>query len=126
REISRRALIADSKALAELTERLAPLPRVAIDTEADSLQSYFEKLCLIQISTEHENVRVDPLAGFSIQPLYDVLAGKRLILHGADYDMRLLHRGGGFAANDIFDTMIASRLCGYQELGLAALVAKHF
>ena len=38
----------------------------------------------------------------------------------------MLHRGGQFAATDIFDTMIAARLCGYQELGLAALVAKHF
>jgi len=119
-------LISDPTALAELVDRLAPLPRVAIDTEADSLHSYFEKLCLIQISTEHEDSLVDPLAGFSLLPLYDVLAGKRLILHGADYDLRLLHRGGNFAATDIFDTMIASRLCGYQELGLAALVARHF
>src|SRR4029453_5767074 len=38
----------------------------------------------------------------------------------------MLHRGGQFAATDIFDTMIAARLCGYQELGLAALVARHF
>lgn len=106
--------------------RLANLPRIAIDTEADSLHSYFEKLCLVQISADGENYLVDPLAGFSLQPLFDALASKRLIFHGADYDMRLLHRTGNFAATDIFDTMIASRLSGSQELGLAALVAKHF
>ena len=38
----------------------------------------------------------------------------------------MLHRGGQVAVTDIFDTMIAARLCGYQELGLAALVARHF
>lgn len=119
-------MIADSTALAELIGRLSPLPTIAIDTEADSLHSYFEKLCLIQISTGEEDILVDPLAGVSLQPLYDVLANKRLILHGADYDLRLLNRTGTFAATDIFDTMIASRLCGFQELGLAALVAKYF
>jgi len=119
-------LIADAQGLSQLIERLAPFPQIAVDTEADSLHSYFEKLCLVQISTPEEDFLVDPLAGFTLQPLYEALAGKRLVFHGADYDLRLLHRGGDFAAKDLFDTMIASRLCGYQELGLAALVAKHF
>ncbi|HEY5777155.1 MAG TPA: ribonuclease D [Terrimicrobiaceae bacterium] len=119
-------MISDPQGLADLIAKLTPLARIALDTEADSLHSYFEKLCLIQISTEHEDVLVDPLSGFSLQPLYEALAKRRLVLHGADYDLRMLHRGGQFAATDIFDTMIAARLCGYQELGLAALVAKHF
>jgi ribonuclease D len=119
-------LIADPQGLAQLVVRLTPLPRIALDTEADSLHSYFEKLCLVQVSTEHENALVDPLAGFSLQPLYELLGKKQLVFHGADYDLRLLHRGGQFTVTDIFDTMIAARLCGYQELGLAALVAKHF
>lgn len=119
-------MIADSQGLAELIDRIAPLPSIAIDTEADSLHSYFEKLCLIQVSTGDADFLVDPLAGFPLEPFYQALAPKRLVFHGADYDMRLLHRGGNFPATNIFDTMIASRLCGYQELGLAALVAKHF
>ncbi|MGA7880302.1 MAG: HRDC domain-containing protein [Terrimicrobiaceae bacterium] len=119
-------MIADRQGLAELIARLSPLSRIAVDTEADSLHSYFEKLCLVQISTELENVLVDPLAGFSLQPLYEILTSRQLVLHGADYDLRMLHRGGHFAADNIFDTMIAARLCGYRELGLAALVAKHF
>jgi len=119
-------LIADAPALEALIERLAPLSQIAIDTEADSLHSYFEKLCLVQVSTGDADLLVDPLAGISMQPLFDLLANKRLILHGADYDMRLLHRAGTFEARDIFDTMIAARLSGSQELGLAALVAKHF
>ncbi|HEY5769117.1 MAG TPA: ribonuclease D [Terrimicrobium sp.] len=119
-------MIADPQGLAELIARLIPLSRIALDTEADSLHSYFEKLCLIQISTEYENILVDPLAGFSLQPLYETFVRRQLVLHGADYDLRMLHRGGQFAATNIFDTMIAARLCGYQELGLAALVARHF
>lgn len=119
-------MISHDSELSELIDRLSPLPQIAIDTEADSLHSYFEKLCLIQISTEQEDVLLDPLAEIDLSPLYQVLADKRLVLHGADYDLRLFNRIGNFPATDIFDTMIAARLCGYQELGLAALVARHF
>lgn len=119
-------MISDSSGLEALIERLAPLPQIAFDTEADSLHSYFEKLCLIQISTGDTDDLVDPLAGFPLDPLFAAVKDKRLVFHGADYDMRLLHRNGSFAATDVFDTMIAARLSGSQELGLAALVAKHF
>ncbi len=119
-------MISDPQGLSELVARLAPLPRIALDTEADSLHSYFEKLCLLQISTAQEDILIDPLVGFSLQPLYETLAHRQLVLHGADYDLRMLQRGSRFAATNIFDTMIAARLCGYRELGLAALVARHF
>ena len=95
-------MISDPEGLADLIAKLTPLTRIALDTEADSLHSYFEKLCLIQISTEHENLLVDPLAEFSLQPLYEVLARKRLVLHGADYDLRMLHRAGRFAPSRYF------------------------
>ena len=90
-------MIADHQGLADLIARLSPLSRIAVDTEADSFYHYFDKTCLVQISTELENVLVDPLAGFSLQPLYEFLTNRQLILHGADHDLRMLHRGGHFA-----------------------------
>jgi len=119
-------LIADRPGLDALIERLSPLPTVALDTEADSLHCYFEKLCLIQLATPRENLLVDPLAGLPLQPLFDVLKNKRVVLHGADYDLRLFRRSGEFEVADIFDTMIAARLSGQSALGLAALVEKYF
>jgi ribonuclease D len=119
-------LIADAAALEELLDRIADLPVIAFDTEADSLHCYFEKLCLIQISTDAENALVDPLADVPIQPLLDSVADKRVVFHGADYDLRMLRRVGVFEPREIFDTMIASRLCGVDQLGLGALVEQHF
>lgn len=119
-------MISEPGALADLISRIAPLSEIALDTEADSLHSYFEKLCLIQLSTEHEHVLIDPLAGCDLQPFFDAIENKRLVFHGADYDMRLLNRAVRFGAKNVFDTMIAARLCGHKELGLAALVAKFF
>lgn len=119
-------MIADSAGLEELLDRIADLPVIAFDTEADSLHCYFEKLCLIQISTPTEHVLLDPLADLPVQPLLDAVSDKRVVFHGADYDLRLLRRVGTFEPREIFDTMIASRLCGVDQLGLGALVERHF
>ena len=43
-------MITDAARVANLIEQIEPADRVAIDTEADSLHSYREKLCLLQIS----------------------------------------------------------------------------
>lgn len=119
-------MIADSAGLEDFLDRIVDLPVIAFDTEADSLHCYFEKLCLIQVSTPDEHVLIDPLADLPVQPLLDAVADKRVVFHGADYDLRLLRRSGSFEPKEIFDTMIASRLCGVDQLGLGALVEKHF
>jgi len=54
---------------------MAPFERIAIDTEADSLHSYYEKLCLIQISIPGRDFLVDPLSELPLLPLFDALAG---------------------------------------------------
>src|SRR5437870_8560944 len=43
-------VVASAQQLADLIPRIEAADRVAIDIEADSLHSYREKLCLIQIS----------------------------------------------------------------------------
>ena len=55
-------MITEQSALLALCEHIAKHPRIALDTEADSLHCYFEKLCLIQISTPEAHFLVDPLA----------------------------------------------------------------
>ncbi len=116
-------MIATPDALADLLPHLAPVDRVAIDTEADSLHVYREKLCLIQISLPSDvHALIDPLVDFSLSPFYDALAGKTMVIHGADYDLRLLRRAGGYVAESVFDTMLAARLIGRREFSYAALV----
>ncbi len=100
--------------------------RIALDTEADSLHCYFDKLCLIQISIPGSNFLIDPLSELSLAPLFDSLEGKTVVIHSADYDLRLLRRSGYSGPTTLFDTMIAARLCGSLEFGLAALLHQHF
>ncbi len=103
-------------------------PRVAIDTEADSLHCYREKLCLVQVELPNlEGPRlIDPLMGYTLAPFYEALREKPLVLHGADYDLRLFKRSADFVPHSLFDTMIAARLLGRREFSLAALVRNEF
>lgn len=110
---------------AALLPLLAPHGRIAVDTEADSLHCYFEKLCLIQISVPGADLLIDPLAGLDLTALWDSWAGKELLFHGADYDLRLLRRTGCPMPARIFDTMLAARLCGFAEFSYAALVERY-
>ena len=97
---------------------------LAIDTEADSLHAYPEKVCLIQISTAAGHELIDPLAAMDINPFLESLAGRELIFHAADYDLRLLKKHHDFVPTEIFDTMLAARLLGEKHFGLGALVEK--
>ena len=140
-------MITDAAQLASLIEQIDSADRVALDTEADSLHSYREKLCLLQISVpaasgiieanlgtarDHRSrlqpcdCIVDPLADVDLEPLRRVLEAREIILHGADYDLRMLRRGLNLVARRLFDTMIAARLLGIREFSLAALVKRYF
>jgi ribonuclease D len=145
-------VITDAAQLASLIKQIETADRVAVDTEADSLHSYREKLCLLQISVpavarivdagdqQHDlgmgrdhrsrlqpsDFIVDPLANVDLEPLRRALEGKEIVLHGADYDLRMLRRGVNLVASRIFDTMVAARLLGIREFSLAALVKRYF
>src|SRR2546427_11369034 len=98
---------------------------VAVDTEADSLHAYPEKVCLIQISIVGGDELIDPLAGVSLDPMLDALSGHELIMHGADYDLRLLQKHHEFIPSAVFDTMLAARLLGVRQFSLSHLVEKY-
>jgi ribonuclease D len=118
-----RVIETDEK-LAAWLPKLRAAKWVALDTEADSLHAYPEKVCLIQISITDGDQLVDPLAKIDLAPLLDALDAHELIMHGADYDLRLLRKHHEFTPSVIFDTMLAARLLGERQFGLSSLVDK--
>lgn len=119
--------IEDAEGLAGFAADLGDGP-FGVDTEADSLHRYRERVCLVQISDGARDALLDALALPSLDPLRTLLEdpARRKILHGADYDVRMLHRDHGIDLRGIFDTMVAARLVGETPFGLAALLARHF
>lgn len=114
--------------LDEALSRLATHLTIAVDTEADSLHSYFDKVCLIQISVPDEDLIVDPLAGVELARFGELLANPAItkVFHGGDYDLRILHRDFGFTVRNLVDTSVCAQLLGYEAIGLAALLDRHF
>ena len=120
--------IATQDALDAAMQRVAAQPKAGVDTEADSLHSYFDKVCLIQISIPGEDLIIDPLRKLDLSAFGAILANSKItkVLHGADYDLRILNRDFGFTITNVIDTMICAQLLGYEAIGLAALLERYF
>jgi ribonuclease D len=110
-------------AMHEMLAWMAPAHRLAIDIEADSLYHYHEKVCLAQLTVRGRNFVVDPLAKLDPGLFLAALADQTLVLHGADYDLRMLRNSFGFRPKaGVIDTMMAAQLLGCEKLGLSSLV----
>lgn len=106
---------------------LSGQPLVAVDTESDSLYSYYEKVCLIQFSIPGTDYLVDPLA-VDVAGLAEVFANPHIqkVFHAAEYDFLSLKRDYGFSFANLFDTMVAARILGWARYGLGPLLHEHF
>jgi ribonuclease D len=109
-----------------LLAALNRVEEVALDTEADNLFHYRTRVCLLQFYVAGEIFLVDVLADIDLSGLWPVLAQKHLLMHGSDFDLRLLFELCGFRAKSMFDTMLAAQLLNRQRIGLAALLEEHF
>lgn len=109
-------------ALQDLVRQLEPVDSVALDTEADNLHHYETRICLMQIAAADRNFLIDTLAGLDLAPLFAALTPKLLIMHGSDYDLRLLREMAQFEPREVFDTMLAAQLLGHERIGLSSLL----
>jgi ribonuclease D len=122
----RYSLVDTPEAFQKALQTLMQAPRVAIDIEADSLYHYFEKVCLVQISTDVETFVIDTLAIRELKPLAPLMADRAVekVFHASSYDVGSLRRDYGFNFGTIFDTHLAAQLLGFEQLGLSALLEK--
>ncbi len=109
-------------------EKLSTQPRLAVDTESNSLHAYRERVCLIQFSTPQADTILDPLALTDLSSLGPLFANPNIekIFHAVEYDLICLRRDYGFNFANLFDTMQAARILGYQAVGLDRLLKEKF
>lgn len=122
------AYVDTTNQLHQLVKTLSKHPLIAIDTESNSMYAYQGQVCLIQISTRTDDYIVDPLVIEDMSPLDHVLRNPEIekVFHAAEYDLILLKRDFGFEVKNLFDTMMAARVCGHKSVGLSALLSKYF
>ena len=119
-------MIDSEEKLAPWLDKIEACSVIGLDTEADSLYSYPERLCLLQLALADDLLLIDPLSGLNLQPLWRRLKKAELVIHAADYDLRLLAGHCGFAPPRVFDTMRAAQFLGFRELALQRLVSHFF
>lgn len=128
KKIPEPVLVTAREHLEEIIPELSRSPRLAVDIESNGFYAYREKVCLLQMSTIAGDYIIDPIAISdlgSLAPLFQNPAIEK-IFHAGEYDVLCLKRDYGFKITHVFDTMIATRLLGIKELGLAAVIEKHF
>jgi ribonuclease D len=117
--------------LEQLLGELAGVHRLAVDTESNSLYAYRERVCLIQLSTDTHDYLVDPngvkeaarfgrLGDFFADPAVEK------VLHAAEYDVMSLQRDFDFTFANLFDTMIAARILGWERFGLGSILEERY
>lgn len=118
----------DPNSLKRMVEDLSAQTRIAVDTESNSLHAYRERVCLIQFSTPKTDYVVDPLAFDDLGSLAPLFSNARIekIFHAAEYDLICLKRDFGFEFGNLFDTMQAARILGYQYVGLENILFDKF
>ena len=96
-------------------------PFVTIDTEFIRDNTYYPKLCLLQMAilTERYNhiALFDPLSPqFDLSPIVDLFSTESTVkvFHAARQDLELFYHRLGIFPQPIFDTQIAAMACGYQ------------
>ena len=121
-------LIVDRGGAGELADALRGEQRIAVDLEAAGFHRYSDQVCLLQLSTSDRTFVVDTLAVDPADALRTPFESPdvRILVHGGDYDLRLLDRDLDLHPVNLFDTQVAAALIGEPAIGLAALLEKYF
>ncbi len=112
-------LITTTEDLTQACKRLARHDFVAVDTEFIREQTFWPKLCLVQLAgPEDEEALVDPLSdGIDLKPFYQLMANERVVkvFHAARQDLEIVWKQAQLIPHPIFDTQIAAMVCGFGE-----------
>ena len=106
---------------------LATAPFIAVDTEFMREQTFWPRLCLIQIAGGDTEVLIDNLApGIDLKPFFDLMVNENVlkVFHSARQDIEIVHHMAGVVPHPIFDTQVAAMVCGFGEAVSYAMLVK--
>jgi ribonuclease D len=111
-------LITETDALAQFCAEQTGADFIAVDTEFLRDQTYWPKLCLVQVAGPTSIAAIDPLApGIDLTPLYGLMQDPNLlkVFHAGRQDLEIFFHATGKVPAPIFDTQVAAMVCGFGE-----------
>jgi len=95
-------------------DRLRATGRIAYDTEFIGEESYFPRVCLIQLGSDDEIVLVDPFAFDDLAPIWSLLADDavEVIVHAGKSDLDIAATHSGTVPTRVRDTQVLAGFAG--------------
>ena len=119
-------LIENNGDLEVFCRSLAVEPFITVDLEFLREKTYYAKLCLIQVGSQHECAIIDPLASeMNLQPFFELMDNPQIVkvFHAGRQDLEIIYFMHHRIPAPLFDTQVAAQVCGYGEsVGYETLV----
>jgi ribonuclease D len=112
------SVVETTEDLKALVKELKSAPYIALDTEFMRDQTYWPKLCLLQVAAAGIEAIIDPMSeGIDLKPFYELLKNKNIVkvLHASRQDIEIFFHQGHVIPDPLFDTQIAAMVCGFGE-----------
>jgi ribonuclease D len=120
-------LITRTEDLAAVCAKLSTAPFIAVDTEFMREQTFWPRLCLVQIASGDMEVLIDSLAPeLDLKPFFDLMVDENVlkVFHSARQDIEIVHHLAGVLPHPIFDTQVAAMVCGFGEAVSYSMLVK--
>ncbi len=111
-------VITTTSDLNDVCDRFSEHSFVAVDTEFIREQTFWPRLCVIQLAGPGGEAIVDPLAKeIDLAPFYGLMANERVVkvFHAARQDLEIVWTQARLIPRPIFDTQVAAMVCGFGE-----------
>lgn len=110
--------ITDSASLSAACAKLRTSPFVTVDTEFLRENTFWARLCLVQVASADAAYIIDPLAAnLELYPFFELLTDESVVkvFHAARQDVEIFVHLDGVVPKPLFDTQIAAMVCGFGD-----------
>ncbi|MFO0839139.1 MAG: HRDC domain-containing protein [Phycisphaerae bacterium] len=119
-------IVTEQARLDELCRAWRSADLIAFDTEFIRDDTYDAALCLVQVAASGDVVLIDPMAGLSVAPFWELVCDPAIttVIHAGKEDFEVCLRSTGKPPRNIFDVQIAAGFVGLgYPLSLTRLVS---
>lgn len=119
-------LISTTEKLLAFCKKIENESFITVDTEFIREETYWPKVCLIQVAGQDATALIDPLSSeIDLSPLFQIMKDDNIVkvFHSAYQDLEIFYLFMNELPKPIFDTQIAAMVCGFGEsVGYETLV----
>ncbi len=111
-------LITSTEILSKKCTQFAQSDFITVDTEFLRRDTFWPKLCLIQMASANDAVMIDALSpNLNLTSFFELMREQSVlkVFHSAWQDLEIIAKMSDSLPTPIFDTQIVARVCGYGD-----------